>query len=422
MNTSTRQNVITWTTAKLVYAICQWGMLVVLARLTNPAGVGMFTLALAITAPFITFASMNMRALQSTDVSKEHSFGKYLAVRLTAQTLALGIICLIALKYSGSSTLIILLVGLAKAFESLSDLAQGYFHQQFRSSFAARSLIIRGLASVLMLGLGVHCGGLVAGVAAMTAVWAIAALKDLRTIGSLEFPNGSPVAAGFIRPHFDWSSGRNILKLGLPLGFVATLSSFRVNLPRYFVDTHLGAEALGHFAALSYFLVAANIVVVSFAQVTAPRNAELLRSGQTAAARRFAQRSFLFCFLLGIGALAVSEIAGPTLLSATYGVEYALHAPELTWIMLAAGFSFMQTIGASTAIAARQLKIQPVIGIIGTAITGVSAAVLTPQQGLHGAALSLVLGYAFEGCFYLLLCLGPQSILSRRPQLQEDQS
>ncbi|MGI8856402.1 MAG: hypothetical protein ACR2JW_11675, partial [Thermomicrobiales bacterium] len=43
-----------WTfVGNVVYAACQWGMLVVLAKLGSPEVVGQFALGLAITAPVI---------------------------------------------------------------------------------------------------------------------------------------------------------------------------------------------------------------------------------------------------------------------------------------------------------------------------------------------------------------------------------
>ena len=72
-----------WTfVGNVVYAGCQWGMLVVLAKLGSPARVGEFALALAVTAPILMFTNLALRAVQATDSRQEYTFGDYLGLRL----------------------------------------------------------------------------------------------------------------------------------------------------------------------------------------------------------------------------------------------------------------------------------------------------------------------------------------------------
>ena len=74
---SLRKN-FTWTLAgNVVYAGCQWGMLVVLAKLGTPEMLGQFALALAITAPVMMFAYLGLRNVLATDARSEYLFGHY---------------------------------------------------------------------------------------------------------------------------------------------------------------------------------------------------------------------------------------------------------------------------------------------------------------------------------------------------------
>ena len=88
-----------WTlSGNVVYAGCQWGMLVVLAKLGTPQIVGEFALALAITAPIVLGAGLSVRSVQATDAASEYPFGDYLLVRLlttaAAGAVIVGIVCL----------------------------------------------------------------------------------------------------------------------------------------------------------------------------------------------------------------------------------------------------------------------------------------------------------------------------------------
>ena len=72
----------------IVYAACQWGMLIVLAKLGSPGQVGQFALGLAVTAPVMMFASLDLRLLQATDALEQYRFGHYLALRIATTALA----------------------------------------------------------------------------------------------------------------------------------------------------------------------------------------------------------------------------------------------------------------------------------------------------------------------------------------------
>src|SRR5262245_13252375 len=62
-----------WTLAgNVVYAGCQWGMLIVLAKLGTPAMVGEFSLGLAICAPIFMLSNLNLRGVQATDARGEY--------------------------------------------------------------------------------------------------------------------------------------------------------------------------------------------------------------------------------------------------------------------------------------------------------------------------------------------------------------
>ena len=59
-----------WTLAgNVTYAVCQWGIFLVLARLGSPGMVGQFALGFAIANPVILLSQLQLRSLQATDAS-----------------------------------------------------------------------------------------------------------------------------------------------------------------------------------------------------------------------------------------------------------------------------------------------------------------------------------------------------------------
>ena len=64
------------------YALSQWAMLAVIARLGNASMVGIFALGLAVTAPIAMLANLQLRSILATDIANEFGFGEYLLLRL----------------------------------------------------------------------------------------------------------------------------------------------------------------------------------------------------------------------------------------------------------------------------------------------------------------------------------------------------
>src|SRR5260370_6829836 len=120
-------------------------MLVVLAKVSTPQLVGEFALALAITAPIVLGAGLSLRSVQATDAASEYAFGDYLLVRLLT-TIAAGVVIVGIVwssDYGWHTAAIILVVGLAKGFESVSDIFYGLLQQHERIDRIALSMFIK---------------------------------------------------------------------------------------------------------------------------------------------------------------------------------------------------------------------------------------------------------------------------------------
>src|SRR6202167_3036709 len=74
-----------WTLAgNFIYAVTQFGVLSVLAKLGNPAVVGQYALALAISAPIFMFTNLQLRGVQATDARHQYQFADYFTLRCLA--------------------------------------------------------------------------------------------------------------------------------------------------------------------------------------------------------------------------------------------------------------------------------------------------------------------------------------------------
>ena len=165
-----------WTlTGNVVYAGCQWGMLMAIAKLGTPAMLGQFALGFAIAGPVFIMAQLHLRAVQATDARHEYLFGHYFALRILGTAAALALVAAIA-YFSGfrrQTALIVLAVGLAKAAESLSDVIYGLWQKRERLDQIAVAMMGRGVGSLVALATTLYLtGSIVLAVGAMALWWA----------------------------------------------------------------------------------------------------------------------------------------------------------------------------------------------------------------------------------------------------------
>ncbi len=403
---SLRQN-FSWTfVGNVVDGACKWGMLVILAKLGSPEMVGEYSLGLAVTAPVIMFLNLQLRAVQVTDAKHEHSFGRYMALRLI--TTAVGL-CVIAAASGLASpehrldlALIIIAVGIGKSFESLSDILFGAAQQRERMDIVAKSMILRGPLTLLGMALGVYLtkGVLWGSIGVALALLLRLMTYDVRRCGGVlrgEATRAAETSSGAtwldaIRPHWDWRGLLQIATMALPLGFVMMLGSLNTNIPRYFIQAHLGERELGIFCALAYMQVAGGTIIAALAQSASPRLAKLY------AARNADGFRSLMLKLMGIGAavgatgLLVAFAVGEPVLTLLYKPEYGAHADLFCWLMVAAAVSYVASFLGYGMTATRRFAVQLPLNLSVTAATFLACLFLVPRFGLKGAAMALIIG------------------------------
>ena len=410
---SLRRNYIVMVVGNVVYAGCQWAMLMVLAKLTHPEQVGQFSLGLAITAPVILFTGLQLRGIQATDAHERFRFGDYLQLRVLCTLFALIVIALLGFlgHYDHETRLVILVIGVAKAIESLSDIYYGFFQQFERMSYIAVSMSIKGLASIVALGWCVFCTRRVlVGCIALGVTWLIVFL-------CYYLPNAGRLARilrGAQYRRLLAASGSvhllcQLAGLALPLGGVMMLISLSANIPRYYLELYRGQYAVGIFSALYYLLVAGTTVIGALGQAAAPRLAHYYADGQIAAFYLHVKKLLLIGVLLGIAGIVVAVGCGPLLLRHLFRAEYARYPFDFTLIMGAAVLMYLASFLGFALTAARVLLMQFPLMLVVTLTTLFGSWWLIPREGIRGACYTLLIASAVQllGALLLLLHAAP---------------
>ncbi len=402
-----------------VYAGCQWGMLVVLAKLGSPEMVGKFTLGLAITAPVIMFTNLQLRTVQATDAKRQYLFSDYLGLRLLGTSLGLVVIAAITFMsgYAWETSLIILLVGLAKAFESISDVFYGLIQQHERMDRMAISLMIKGPLSLLLLGMGIYISGnLVWGVLGLIFAWATVLLGyDIRSGIYILSSNSSQGSK--LQPRWHLETLWKLVWLALPMGFVMMLISLNTDIPRYIIAGHLGERELGIFAAIAYLMVAGNMIVNALGQSASPRLAKYYAAGNGGAFRALLVKLVGIGAVLGGIAIFLAMVAGRQILTLVYRPEYAQQVNLFVWLMVAAGIGYVASFLGYGMTAARYFRIQMPLFTAVTATSAIACLYLIPIRGLQGGAIALILaaivqlGFSLGVIFHALRKINSANLL-----------
>jgi O-antigen/teichoic acid export membrane protein len=390
---SLRQNFV-WTFAgNVVYAGCQWGMLVALAKVGSPEMVGQFALGLAIGAPVMMLANLCLRAVQATDARSEYRFGDYLALRLVTTVLGFGVICLIAwlAVHRWQTALVVVLVGVAKSVESISDVIYGLMLKHERLDRIAIAMMLRGVGALTLFALALRLlRGVAWGVIALAGWWSVVLLTYERKTGSRLLRDLGPGDDEFA-PFWEWSRMKKLAWLSFPLGVVMVLVSLNTNIPRYFVEHYLGEASLGYFAALAYVMVAGYTVMGALGQSASPRLARYHVSNPRGY-RRLLGRMLLLAMGVGTTGILVAALWGRPLLTLFYRRDYAQHADVFVWIMIAAAVSYTSSMLGYGMTAARIFRAQvPIFGGSALGIT-VTCMLCMKSQGMVAGAYAILVG------------------------------
>ncbi len=408
-----------WTfVGNIIYSACQWGILVILAKIGNPQMVGQYGLAMAVATPVLALTSLQLRAVLTTDVRKRIHFGEYLGFRLLTTVLSLVVIGCVALvmrypgllggmlagraHYSRESTWVILIVGIAQGLEIVSDLY--YARMQFYEHMdrIAKSMIVRGVLGLAAMGAGIYLtGSVVWGALGLTLARALVTLAyDIRKrthvlprhVSDAKLVREALAAdRESLRPRWNASVQMELLRTSITLGVIAMLVSLLPNIPRYFIVGSQGERALGIFTATAFLVSSGNLIINSLGQSAFVRLAKLYGAGDIRAFNSLLLKLVGIAAGLGLGGIGVAVLFGRLLLTLLYRPEYAEHTDVLIVMMVGGAITYIAGLIGSAVTSARCFGRQIPLLLTAVASAAIASKVLVPTHGLLGAAFVVVI-------------------------------
>jgi O-antigen/teichoic acid export membrane protein len=375
----------------VLFAASQWAILILIARLGSVELVGHYALGLAICSPLFLWLGSNHRTVLGSDSLETRSFGVYLQGRVFAVTLAAALAIGAALFLDIPTPVFGVILGVIclKITDQLFDITYGWHQRKIRMDRVALSLIMRGTIAVVIVGLSLHLTtNLHLALFGVAGSWAVILLFR-------ELPLIAQDGGVLLHRFSEMRTTAQLFRSTWPLAVVALLASLFPNLPRYFIESMLGPEALGIYAALAYLLVAGNTVSHAVCAAVSPRLAHAFSSHDHSEVMKLSMLMLGAALLLGLALVGAALIAGDQILLVLYGGPFVGHGAVLFVLTIGGTFLFVSS-AAWYGLTSMSKYGWQISGYLGSCVL---AAVVTPplvgRYGLIGGATGFAVGAGF---------------------------
>ncbi len=366
--------------------------------------VGLFGLALALSAPFFAFFNFSARDLLVTDINRDNEPCTYFHLRFFTSIICFIVIMGVGFTYTKDveQWQVILLVALVKVVDSFHDMVEALFQRKERLGEVAKFQIINGVLSVLSILIGMYFFSDL-----------ISALFFLILSRGIVLYFISKRARTFLAENLSWRELAQpiryqqlflLAKKASPLGARRLLVSLNTNAPRYLLERLQGLGSLGIYTAVSYFMY---IGVTLCEALTASALTPLAQTYHASRKRFIFFLRGLLLFALSIGAvgIVISFAYGDQLLSLIYGKDLAHSGKILGIFMVAAAMMYLYGYLNAAITIMRRLRIQGVLAGISLIINVSIGLLLIPETSTEGAAYATLAGSAvfFVGAAVIFL-------------------
>lgn len=386
-------------TGQIGYYGLQWLNMIILARLSGPEAVGLYTLGLAIANPIMAVASLMFRLVYITDQENRWSFDDYNAVRWV--TLPLGVLAIAAtalgLGYGELALIVILLAASWKMAETLSDINYAIPHKTGNMKAVALSMIGRAVLSSFVLALVLNAyGRLDFALAAFSLTWWVCyLLHDKKFEKDAEAKKGD-------------ADRISLARFALPMALSAAVVYLTFSVPRVVLDQFEDTTTLGIFAAISHLLLIGAMVVNSLGAAITPRLSRYFANHELTSYYREIAFGVGVAAFVSLGFIGVAYVAGELLITLIYGKTIGGHSDLVLMMSLASLPVYIGSLIGFVPPALQAYRFHLIINIITVAGTATAAFIFIPSHGALGAIYAIMVQGALQLLNGLILFKKPE--------------
>jgi O-antigen/teichoic acid export membrane protein len=335
------------------------------------------------------FAGLQLRNLLATDAERRQPFAAYQRVTLLTTTAGVLACAAVAVALQGRAVrwAVLLPIVAMRAADAFSDIDAGLWQRHERMRTLGVGRLVQLAVSTGGVVIAIVAGAGAPGAALATACGSVALLAYLHRRTATDPEIRSAARAGACT--WSWRSLGPLAAEGFPLGVILLLASLQASVPLYFVEHRFGDAAIGLFAAATQLTGSGQILIVAMGAAALPRlaSAAAARDGSFSALVR---RLVLIGAALGGAGITLSALAGRPILALLYGEAFGAGARILVILSVGATMGFVASVLGYALMAARIIKIQPVIVLVSLAALVVAAVAFIPGMGVAGVAWAMV--------------------------------
>ncbi|GAB4301099.1 MAG: hypothetical protein Kow0090_16650 [Myxococcota bacterium] len=405
-----RVNALILFVANLSRALCKWGQLVLLTHHFSPELVGVFLLGFTISTPIAMTLTFRLRSVAMTESDERFAVGHYISFQATMSLLSFIAIAGVAfasdVKEGGIP--IVLLVALAKVFETASDTLYGPIQKREKMRYIGASIVLRSLIALVGMALLVVVTGSI-----FLATLFFAAVEaatfffyDLRVLSKF----------ASILPRWEKAKLLELLKYSTPLAVTFALLSVAQSVQNYVLFLYEGEGSLGLFGPLAYFSALVGLVIGALANAGFPKQVEYFDTN-IPYFLALLKKMLLVAGAMSLCIIAFNFLVGEWFLGLVYGEIYAEKFPIFTLIIYNMAIGTVTSLLGYTLTATRGFWVFPAINSFALIVNIVASAILIKLYSLRGAAFSLIVVNILHLILYSAVLL--VRVRRRRAELAE---
>ncbi|NUH86401.1 hypothetical protein HUN92_22455 [Bacillus firmus] len=256
------------------YSLSQFLLISLMTKFFNLEILGIYSSATALIIPIITFIGLNSRAIQLTDVENKYKLADFFILKVIGSIITIIIVGGITLLKDNSYLLLITAILLIRRIsEFFSETAHSKLIKEGQFRTYAISLIMSGTLSIFVFFLVAFLtNNFILSLISYSISWiAVFLFYDIKKVSLKE------AFAGY---QINWNTLSNLVVTSLPLAFVALVNTLYNNIPKYFVEYHIGIEALGVFSAITYVSLVGNLFIAAITLTFSTKISLINKKGQ----------------------------------------------------------------------------------------------------------------------------------------------
>lgn len=378
-------------TGSIANALLSVVALMIVTRILDDRQADIFSIAWTISQLMATVGTFQIRMYQATDVTGVFRFRQYLIYRvITIGIMMISSYAYVMIRgYSGEKAVVVLLMCVFRAVDSLADVYEGWFQQKERLDLSGKALTYRIVVAVFGFGVVLFATkNLILSGAVLVLVYVICFfIYDIRYHYGVE---------AFLETAKKDKAGLSwVVKMtieGFPLFINAFLMMSIMNAPKMVLDVAIeqGSLAQGLQTVFNIIFMPAsflNLAYIVFRPLIT-KMAIVWNMGKTKEFLKILMKILVSLFGIGILLLIGSALLGIPVLSIVYAVDLADYKLELLVIIIG---GCMYTFAAVLDNALVVIRKQYIL-ILAYALTYIyikfAAEVMTGLWGILGAAMS----------------------------------